>query len=214
MTNPSEVARALLRIDAVGFSPEQPITFKSGILSPIYVDNRRLPFYPAEWHTVIDSFRALIETESLAFDVIAGVAVGGVPHSAALAYTMSKPSVFIRKEAKEYGKQKRVEGGEVSGLRVILIEDLITTGSSSLSGVAALREEGAMVDLVMAIVGYGFAEAAGSFVHAGVRLVTLTHFEVILAEALKMGKFDTAAQSSIEDWLRDPYGWGERHGHG
>jgi orotate phosphoribosyltransferase len=213
LNNPSEIARALLRIDAVGFSPEKPLTFKSGILSPIYVDNRRLPFNPPEWRTVIEGFRALIDTEHPDFDVIAGVAVGGIPHSAALAYTLGKPSVFIRKEAKEHGTQKRVEGGDVRDLKVLLVEDLITTGGTSLSAVDVLRAEGALVDLVIAIVGYGFAEATGAFSHAGVRLVTLTSFEVILAEALNMGKFDAAAQAVIEDWLRDPIGWGERHGH-
>ncbi len=212
MTNASQVAKALLQIEAVGFAPHQPITFKSGILSPVYVDNRCLPFHPAEWRVIIEGFQALIEAEHLAYDVIAGVAVGGVPHSSALAYALGKPSVFIRKEAKEHGKQKRVEGGDVSGLRVLLVEDLITTGGSSLSAVEALREEGAVVDTVLAIVGYGFAVAQTSFSSAGVKLHTLSNFGVILQEALAIGRFGADEKTILEDWLRDPHGWGERRG--
>src|SRR5262245_62097897 len=107
-----QVARALLEIEAVGFSPQAPVTFKSGIVSPVYVDSRRLPYHPLQWRLVIEAFKALAET--LAFDVIAGVAVGGVPHSSALAYVMQKPSVFVRKDAKEHGKKQLVEGGQVA----------------------------------------------------------------------------------------------------
>src|SRR5689334_11197583 len=116
------VARALLEIGAVGFSPNEPIRFKSGILSPVYVDNRKLPYYPQQWGIIIEGFK--LQVKSIHFDVIAGVAVGGVPHSAALGYALQMPSLFVRKEAKEHGKGQRVEGGEVSGKRVLLVEDL------------------------------------------------------------------------------------------
>ena len=136
-------AKALLDIGAIGFSPEKPITFKSGIQSPVYVDNRQLIYHPAAWRIIIEGFKSLIDARNLQFDLIAGVAVGGVPHSSALAYSMARPSVFIRKETKEHGMGKRVEGGSVAGRRVLLVEDLVTTGGSSLSAVAALRESGA-----------------------------------------------------------------------
>src|SRR5215813_8298696 len=118
----TSVARALLEIDAVGFVPDMPIRFKSGILSPVYIDNRRLPYHPQQWHIVIEGFQSLIGRESLAFDAIAGVAVGGVPHSSALAYSLNCPSVFIRKEAKEHGTKKLVEGGDVARQHVVLVE--------------------------------------------------------------------------------------------
>ena len=139
------IAKALLNINAVGFSPQAPITFKSGIISPVYVDNRQLIFHPTEWHVIIEGFQSLIQAQALAFDVIAGVAVGGVPHSSALAYQLNKPSVFIRKEAKEHGKGKRVEGGDVQDKRVLLIEDLVTTGGSSLSGVRSTPRDQAQM---------------------------------------------------------------------
>lgn len=205
------VAQALLAIDAVGFTPHRPITFKSGILSPVYVDNRRLPFFPVHWKTVIDGFQSLLQAQALPFDVVAGVAVGGVPHSAVLGYALSVPSVFIRKEAKEHGKQRRVEGGDVDQKRVLLIEDLVTSGGSCLNAVEALREEGAIVTDVCAIVSYGFPEATENFYRHEVALHTLTTFSTILAIA--GARFSDDERATIQDWFYDPFGWGKRHGH-
>lgn len=205
------VARALLEIRAVGFTPHKPITFKSGIVSPVYVDNRRLPYHPQQWQSIISGFQHIIETQSLQFDVIAGVAVGGVPHSAALGYMMQRPSVFVRKDAKEHGKGQRIEGGEVENKRVLLLEDLVTTGSSSLSGVEALREAGAIVNDILAIVSYGFSEATENFANAHITLHTLTDFSVILDEALAMGKFSAEDEAVIRDWFEEPHTWAKRH---
>lgn len=207
------IAQALLAIGAVGFRPDEPVQFKSGILSPVYVDNRRLPYHPEQWQTVITGFEQLIEQANIAFDVIAGVAVGGVPHSSALGYAMQKPSVFVRKEAKEHGKGQRVEGGNIAGKRVLLVEDLVTTGGSSLSGVDALRDAGAIVDDVLAIVSYGFAEAQENFDTAKVNLHTLTNFRVIMDAVLSQQMFDETQAAIINDWFDDPHGWASRHGN-
>lgn len=206
------VATALLEIGAVGFVPDAPIRFKSGILSPIYIDNRRLPFHAAQWHIVIEGFRMLIEREGLTYDVIAGVAVGGVPHSSALAYLLNAPSVFIRKEAKEHGTKKLVEGGDVSGKRVLLVEDLVTTGGSSLNAVNALRDEGAIVKDVAAIVSYGFDEARQAFAAANVQLHTLTDFSAIAQVACEKDILEAAAITVVQDWFGDPHGWAARQG--
>lgn len=205
------IAKALLSINAVGFSPQAPITFKSGIISPVYVDNRQLIFHPAPWHTIIEGFQALIKLQTLEYDVIAGVAVGGVPHSSALAYLLNEPSVFIRKEAKEHGKGKRVEGGEVQDKRVLLVEDLITTGGSSLSGVEALRESGAIVTDMLAIVSYGFREAKDAFEQANVNLQTLTNFDVILEVALAESRFSLKEAGIIREWFDNPHDWGTKY---
>lgn len=206
------VAQALLEIQAVGFTPKNPIKFKSGILSPVYVDNRRLPFFPTQWRIIIQAFQNIITTRNIPHDVVAGVAVGGIPHSATLAYQLQKPSVFIRKEAKEHGKQKRVEGGDVLNLRVLLIEDLVTTGSSSLSAVQSLREEGAIVTDLFAIVSYGFSEATQAFHQSEMTLHTLTSFRIILETAIAQNRFTPEETFLIEDWFRDPYQWGKRNG--
>jgi orotate phosphoribosyltransferase len=206
------VAHALLEIGAVGFNFEYPITFKSGILSPVYVDNRRLPFYPAQWQIIIQAFQNLIQTQSLDYAIIAGVAVGGIPHSATLGYTLNKPSVFIRKEAKEHGKQQLVEGGDVNNQRVLLVEDMVTTGGSSLKAIQALRAEGAIVKDLLTIVSYNFAEASKNFAEEKIRLYNLTDFSVILTVAQETHRLQPHEATIIRDWLDDPYGWATRKG--
>jgi orotate phosphoribosyltransferase len=201
------VARALLAIGAVGFTPDAPITFKSGILSPVYVDNRKLPFWPDQWRTVIEAFRNRITLDHIATDVIAGIAAAGIPHSAALAYALRQPSVFVRKEAKAHGTRSRIEGGDVTGRHVLLIEDLVTTGGSSLSAVGALRDAGAIVTDCMCITTYGFAEAQQAFDAAGVCLIPLVPFETILDEAHRQGRFGAIELGILQGWLRDPHGW-------
>ncbi|HLI78256.1 MAG TPA: orotate phosphoribosyltransferase [Acidobacteriaceae bacterium] len=210
--NASAVAEALLEIGGVGFRLAEPITFKSGIVSPVYCDNRTFPFWPAQWQKVIQGFAALIERESLAFDVIGGIEAAGIPHSAALGYAMQRSSVFIRKQPKEHGKKARIEGGDVAGKRVLLIEDLVTTGGSSLSGVEALRDAGATVTDCLAIISYGFAEAMEAFAAAGVTLHTLTDFEAVLRGATARGLLDVDGATEIRRWLGDPHGWAAQRG--
>lgn len=201
------IAKALLDIGAVGFAPYAPITFKSGIVSPVYVDNRRLIYHPKHWHIIIDGFASAIRDLSLNFDIVAGVAVGGVPHSSALAYVLRKPAVFIRKESKGHGKAQRIEGGEVSAKRVLLLEDLVTTGGSSLSAVAALRDADAVVSDVIAIVSYGFPQAAKAFEAAATNLHTLTDFMTILDLALEQNLYNGDEVDVIRAWFRDPHAW-------
>lgn len=205
------IAKALLSINAVRFSLDAPVTFKSGIVSPVYVDNRQLIYHPSAWHIIIEGFKETIHQKSLDYDVIAGVAVGGVPHSSALAYIMEKPSVFVRKEAKEHGKGKRVEGGDVTDKRVLLVEDLVTTGGSSLSGVESLRESGAVLTDTIAIVSYDFTEATQAFQDAKLNLHTLTNFDVILEVALSENRFSQQEADTIREWFNDPHDWGEKY---
>jgi orotate phosphoribosyltransferase len=207
-----EIAEALIVIGGVGFKPAAPITFKSGIQSPVYCDNRRFPFHPAEWVKVIRGFEGLIANAPIAVDVVGGVEAAGIPHSSALGFAMQKPSVFIRKEAKGHGTKKRVEGGDVSGLRVVLVEDLVTTGMSSLAAIEALREEGAIVEDCLAIISYGFLEAVEAFAKAGVRLHATTDFEIVLSVASERGVIDAAGATVVRDWLREPHGWAARQG--
>ncbi|MEO0565163.1 MAG: orotate phosphoribosyltransferase [Chloroflexota bacterium] len=202
-----QVADALLDIGAVGFTPDAPITFKSGILSPVYVDNRRLPFHPKAWNHVIDGLRAWIREHEIAFDAIAGIEAAGIPHSAALGYSMERPSLFVRKQPKGHGKGRQVEGGDVAGKQVLLIEDLVTTGGSSLAGVAALREADAVVTDCIAIVSYEFDAALQAFADADVRLHILAPFTQIAERAQTRGILSEAALAEIEAWRAAPYDW-------
>lgn len=207
-----KVARALLEIGAVGFMKGEPVRFKSGMLSPVYVDNRRLIFWPQHWRTVIEAFEQIIGEMNLQFDVLAGIETGGIPHCSALAYVIQKPSVIIRKQAKEHGTRSRVEGGDVEGRNVLLIEDMVTTGGSSLAGVEGLRDAGALVSDCVAITSYGFAMSEQAFKVLGVRLHVLAGFRTIAQEARRSGRFSPEEMEVVEDWLSDPHGWAERQG--
>jgi orotate phosphoribosyltransferase len=207
-----EIADALIAIEGVGFLPAAPITFKSGIKSPVYCDNRRFPFWPEEWAKVIHGFEALIAEQKIPVDVVAGVEAAGIPHSAALGFSMRLPSVFIRKELKEHGTRKRVEGGDVTGRRVVLVEDLVTTGGSSIAAIEALRAEGAVVSDCLAIISYGFPEAVELFKNAGIRLHAATTFQAVLESALQSKMIDEAGAAVVRDWLQEPRTWAKRHG--
>ena len=207
-----EVAEALVAIDGVGFAPDAPITFKSGIKSPVYCDNRKFPFHPEQWSKVIRGFEQSILANKIEVDVIGGIEAAGIPHSAALGLAMAKPSIFVRKEAKGYGAKKRVEGGDIAGKHLLLVEDLVTTGSSSLSGVEALRAEGAIVTDCLTIISYNLPEAVDNFASAGVRLHPLTTFAEVLEVALERGIIDKSAAASVRNWLGEPHGWAKRQG--
>ena len=207
-----EIADALIAIEGVGFRPAAPIIFKSGIKSPVYCDNRRFPFWPEQWAKVIHGFEALIVEREILVDVVGGVEAAGIPHSAALGFAMRTPSVFIRKELKEHGTKKRVEGGDVTGKRVVLVEDLVTTGGSSIAAIEALRAEGAEVRDCLAIISYGFPEAVELFERSGVRLHATTTFQAVLQSAIERGSIDEAGAEVVRDWLREPRSWAKRHG--
>ena len=207
-----EIADALVAIEGVSFLPAEPITFKSGIKSPVYCDNRRFPFWPEQWAKVIRGFEAMIAERKIPVDVLAGVEAAGIPHSAALGFSMRLPSVFIRKTLKEHGTKRRVEGGDVTGRRVVLVEDLVTTGGSSIAAVEALRAEGAVVSDCLAIISYNFPEAVELFEKAGIRLHAATTFKAVLESALERKLIDEAGATVVRDWLEKPHSWAVRHG--
>lgn len=209
-TTPS-IAQTLLEIQAVGFALEQPIRFKSGLLSPVYVDNRRFPYFPQQWRRVIEGFTQLLQEKSLEFEIVAGIETAGIPHSAALGYTLQKPSVFIRKAAKDHGTKKMVEGGEVAGKKVLLIEDHITTGMSSLHGVRELKNAGAEVVACLSITSYEWPEAEQAFAKEQVQQFSLTSFAEILAEAERQNLITQQQSQLIHAWQQDPQAWSDEH---
>jgi orotate phosphoribosyltransferase len=204
------VARALVDAGALTYQPGAPITFRSGLRSPMYVDGRRLIFHPAPWRVVVDALRSALEDGSVRADVVAGVEAAGIPHSSALAFAAGLRSVFVRKTAKDHGLGRRIEGGDVTGWRVALVEDLVTTGGSSIDAVGALRDAGAIATDCLAITTYGFAGMAEAFDGAGVRLTVLTTVATVVDEALAAGTLDPPAGADIHAWLSDPAAWSAR----
>jgi orotate phosphoribosyltransferase len=151
-----------------------------------------------------------MEEKSVSPDVIAGVEAAGIPHSAALGFHLGLPSVFVRKQEKDHGTKKLVEGGDVIGKNVLLVEDLVTTGGSSLRAVAALRAAGAIVTDVFVIVTYGFPESIEAFKQAGVNLHALTSFPIILEEAISRGSLSEIDAQEVIAWTKDPHSWDNR----
>lgn len=207
------IAEHLLNIGAVQFLTENPLRLKSGLVSPIYVDNRTLIYHPAAWHDVIETMGSKIEQFKLKFDVVAGVETAGIPHCSALAYRLSVPSVFVRRQAKTFGDKSRVEGGDVSGKRVLLIEDHISTGQSSLDAVAALKSAGAIVTDCLSITSFDIEDTRRVFSEADVRFYTMLPFSRILDTAIQMKKIDREKRAVIAQWLGDPWPWAAHYGH-
>ena len=206
MTAARSAADALLEAEVLIFCPDQPIKFASGMRSPVYMDIRRLIGIPSAWRTVIEGLGERVGAME-GVEVVAGVAAGGIPHSAAVAYAAGLPSCFVRKEAKGHGRGRAVEGADVRGRRVVLVEDVVTTGGSSLEAAGALREAGGEVTVCLSVAGYGFAETFAAFGEAGVELSLLVPFMDLLAAASRRGEASVRALEEARRWWSDPHRW-------
>lgn len=205
----TEVANKLLQINAIKLSPQTPFIWASGLKSPIYCDNRTLLSYPAIRTLVIDG---LMEKARLfePFDVVAGVATAGIPHGALLADRLRLPFVYVRAKAKEHGRQNLIEGELHSGQRVLVIEDLISTGGSSLQAVEALRVAQAEVVGVLAIFTYEFKSATTAFQQANCRLETLSNYSILTQVALDTAYIEAQDLDILREWRQDPQQWSAR----
>lgn len=205
----NEVARLLLQINAIKLSPQKPFTWASGLKSPIYCDNRLIASYPQERKIVVDGFVQKSKTFE-PFDMIAGIATGGIPYGAWLADRLNLPFVYVRSKAKEHGRQNLVEGELPLSARVLVIEDLISTGGSSLNAVEAIRAEGSKVTGVIAIFTYGFDQAKKAFQDADCQLDTLTNYSILLDEALKTNYIRAEDLLTLQEWRQDPKAWSSK----
>lgn len=192
----SSVAHTLLDIDAVKLSPSEPFTWASGIKSPIYCDNRQI-LGDVEAHRKV--IQLLIE-ELGKFgeaDIITGTATAGIPHATLIADRLGKPSAYVRGSKKAHGTARQIEGAAVAGKRVIVIEDLISTGGSSLNAVEVLRADGAEVLGVAAIFSYGIEGASQKFAEVGCACTVLCDLDTLLGVAEERGVLDTAGSADV-----------------
>lgn len=201
------IARDLLEIGAVTLSSEAPFIWASGLLSPIYCDNRMTMGYPDVRRRIRDAFVDLIRRESLRPDIIAGTATAGIPHAAWLAESLDLPMIYVRSKPKEHGKGSAIEGPVKEGQRVVIVEDLISTGGSSIGVVKALKSEKLDVVAVLAIFSYELQESDHAFSEIGVPLFTLTNYGHLLDVAVSTGKLDARGAASLAAWRRDPRQW-------
>lgn len=180
----AEVAKRLLQIKAIKLSPQNPFTWASGIQSPIYCDNRIVLTYPEVRNFVKQCF---VEKSSSfgEFDMVAGVATAGIPHGALLADALGKPFIYIRSKAKAHGRQNLIEGEVKGGERVLVIEDLISTGGSSVKAIEAVRAAGCEVVGTLAIFTYGFQKSVNAFEAAKCPFATLSDYNAMIEEAVK-----------------------------
>lgn len=204
------IASDLLKIGAVRLSSDDPFTWTSGLRSPIYCDNRLTIGYPEVRGRIAGGFASLLEREGIRADVIAGTATAGIPHAAWLADRLSLPLVYVRSRPKGHGAGRQIEGPFVAGQRVVLVEDLVSTGGSSVSAVHALRDAGLDVVLVLAIFSYELPAASEAFTSNDVRFRSLTSLGTLLDAARANGAIDDEAHASILEWKIDPQAWSER----
>ncbi len=196
-----EIANILLDTKAVKINVSEPFTFASGIKSPIYCDNRVILGFPDACDVIVDGYISLIESD---VEVIAGVATAGIPWAAFIAAKMKKPLAYIRNKPKEHGAGKQIEGADVKGKNVVIIEDLISTGKSSLVAVNVAKAEGAKSIDVRSIFSYGFEDAKHNFAEAEIEFKSISNF-AILINVLKEKKYLSDKESEIAlNWSKDP----------
>lgn len=202
-----QIAGDLLEIGAVTLSSAAPFIWASGLLSPIYCDNRMTMGYPDVRRRIRDAFVDRIRMEKLRPDLIAGTATAGIPHAAWLAESLDLPMIYVRSKRKSHGKGSAIEGPVKEGQRVVVVEDLVSTGGSSIGVVRALRSEKLEVVAVLAIFSYELQESEQAFSEIGVPLFTLTNFRHLLDVAASEGKLDVRGAESLAAWRRDPWQW-------
>jgi orotate phosphoribosyltransferase len=205
--NAQRIAEKLLQINAVKLSPQNPFTWASGIKSPIYCDNRLVLSFPEVRNLVVKSF-----VEKAAnfepFDTIAGVATAGIPWGALIADRLKKPFIYIRDKPKAHGRQNQIEGLHTEGSKILVIEDLISTGGSSLKAVETVRAANCEVVGVLAIFSYGFEAATTIFNESKCPFDTLSNYEILLECAVKRGYVTASDVKTLQDWRVSPSTWG------
>jgi orotate phosphoribosyltransferase len=203
-----KIAEYLLQIKAIKLSPKKPFNWASGWQSPIYCDNRKTLSHPAIRTFIRQQFVQVINSEFGRPDMIAGVATGGIAHGALVAHDMGLPFIYVRAESKGHGLQNQVEGDLTVGRSVVVVEDLVSTGKSSLNAVRALRDAGFEVKGMASIFTYGFDEAAMAFAQEKVKLFSLTNYSILLDQALRSEYITDKDILSLNEWRKDPAAWG------
>lgn len=206
MSSSSDLIAKLLQIKAIKLSPQSPFTWASGMRSPIYCDNRISLSY-VEARKLVKQGLVTLSRDYSDFDMIAGVATAGIAHGALLADALDLPFSYVRSSAKAHGRQNKIEGEIKEGQKVLVVEDLISTGGSSIAAVEAVRECGAEVVGVIAIFSYQFELAEQNFKNADCRFSTITNYEELLQTATEVKYITDQEASTLASWSKDPQNW-------
>ncbi|MBR2076757.1 MAG: orotate phosphoribosyltransferase [Exiguobacterium sp.] len=202
-----QIAEALLQIEAVTLSPTEPYTWSSGLKSPIYCDNRLTLSFPNVRQVIVDGLVKSVNPTEV--DVIAGTATAGIPHGALLADRLGLPFIYVRSSAKGHGKGNQIEGKLEAGARVLVIEDLLSTGMSSIDAAQAIREAGGEVTGIQAIFSYGLPVLEKNLADANLSATSLTTFSELIEVAESTGVLNRSELDSLRDWQEDPRAWSD-----
>ncbi|WP_031421592.1 orotate phosphoribosyltransferase [Exiguobacterium sp. NG55] len=202
-----QIAEALLQIEAVTLSPTEPYTWSSGLKSPIYCDNRLTLSFPNVRQVIVDGLVKSVNPTEV--DVIAGTATAGIPHGALLADRLGLPFIYVRSSAKGHGKGNQIEGRFEAGARVLVIEDLLSTGMSSIDAAQAIREAGGEVTGIQAIFSYGLPVLQKNLADADLSATSLTTFSELIEVAENTGVLNRSELDSLRDWQEDPRAWSD-----
>ncbi len=202
-----EIAKDLLKIQAVKLSPNEPFTWASGIKSPIYCDNRLTISYPKIRTAIAKGIAELISEKYPKVEVIAGTATAGIPHAAWIAAELDLPLVYVRSKPKDHGRGKQIEGVLHPGAKTVVIDDLLSTGGSVLKAVKAAQNEGADVLGVGAIFSYQLQAIVDNFRQADLSYFTLTNYSELLEAAVETNYISTTEREALEKWRHDPENW-------
>ncbi|MFQ3181376.1 MAG: orotate phosphoribosyltransferase [Polaribacter sp.] len=202
-----KTAELLLKVKAIKLNPNEPFNWASGWKSPIYCDNRVTLSYPPVRVFLKQEIAKIVEKEFGKPDVIAGVATGAIAIGILVAQELGVPFVYVRPEPKKHGRKNQIEGHLESGQNVVVIEDLISTGNSSLNAVDALKEAGAVVKGMVAIFSYGFDIATENFKNKNIDLSTLSNYENLLEQALESNYISEKELTTLHEWRKDPSTW-------
>jgi len=203
-----EVTKRLLQINTIKVQPSNPFTWASGWLSPIYCDNRKVLSYPETREYICEQFTRIVREKYPNAEVIAGVATGAIAHGVLVAEKLGLPFVYVRSAPKSHGLENLIEGDLRAGQKVVVIEDLVSTGGSSLKAAEALSNFGGEVLGMVAIFTYGFPIANQNFKDAGIELTTLSNYQKLIDLALQMGEIREEEVESLQNWRENPSEWG------
>jgi orotate phosphoribosyltransferase len=206
----AELAQKLLQIKAIKLSPSEPFTWASGIKSPIYCDNR-VTLSDPEIRTFVKIALSILSEQLEDYDTVAGVATAGIAHGALIADYIKKPFIYVRSKAKGHGRENLIEGDFSRAKKVLVVEDLISTGGSSIQAVKALRAEGIEVVGVIALFSYEFEKAKKNFEAANCPYLTVSGYSTMLTQAKKTNYITDEEYATLQDWSKDPSGWFDTH---
>lgn len=212
MSVAEKVARILLELNAVTLNPNKPYRYASGMLSPVYTDCRVIIAYPEKRKEVRDLYIEAINESGVEFEIVAGTATAGIPHAAWIAEKLELPMIYVRGKAKDHGKENLVEGIIKQGQKAIVIEDLVSTGESSINSVRAIQNAGGEVTTVFSIITYGIKKGEENFSENNLELISLTDFKTVVEQAVEMNYVNESEKELVLDWISDPGGWAKRRG--